>query len=75
MEYADGDTLRAYLKKNTKLTWKNIYKFAHQLASAVSCLHNTGIVHRDLVILFLIIIWKCATHAKFILTNLILFIL
>jgi serine/threonine protein kinase len=51
MEYADGKTLRTYLKKNTNLTWKNKYKFACQIANAVSCLHQTGIVHRDLVIL------------------------
>ncbi|RGB40147.1 kinase-like domain-containing protein [Rhizophagus diaphanus] len=48
MEYANGDTLRTYLKKNTKLTWKNRYRFAYQLADAVSCLHQSDIVHRDL---------------------------
>ncbi|GBC22427.2 kinase-like domain-containing protein [Rhizophagus irregularis DAOM 181602=DAOM 197198] len=49
MEYADGGNLRCYLKENfTKLSWDDKYKMAHQLSCAVSCLHNEGIVHRDL---------------------------
>jgi serine/threonine protein kinase len=56
MEYADSGTLRNYLKKNfSKLTWDDRYLMAYQLASAVSCLHSEGIVHRDLVINFIII--------------------
>ena len=50
MEYADGGTLRNYLKKNfDNLLWKDKYNLAYQLAYAVSCLHGEGIVHRDLV--------------------------
>jgi serine/threonine protein kinase len=50
MEYADGGSLRSYLMKNSSnLTWDDKYLMAYQLASAVSCLHNKGIVHRDLV--------------------------
>ena len=50
MEYADGGTLRNYLKKNySTLTWNDKYNLAYQLASAISCLHDEGIVHRDLV--------------------------
>ncbi len=42
MEYADSGTLRNYLEKNfDKLTWKDKYNLAYQLASAVSCLHST----------------------------------
>ncbi|RGB37538.1 kinase-like domain-containing protein [Rhizophagus diaphanus] len=49
MEYADGGTFREYLRKNSSnLTWNNKFKMAYQLASAVSCLHNLGIIHRDL---------------------------
>ncbi|CAB5303465.1 unnamed protein product [Rhizophagus irregularis] len=49
MEYADGGSLRNYLKKNfSKLTWDDKYLMAYQLASAVSCLHNKGIVHHNL---------------------------
>src|SRR2546421_12678656 len=51
MEYADGNTLRTYLKDNFKnLTWEDKFKFAYQLSCALSCLHDEGIVHRDLVI-------------------------
>ncbi len=54
MEYADGSTLRNYLKKNfDKLTWENKYDMAYQLAYAVSFLHDEGIIHRDLVMLSL----------------------
>ncbi|RGB28115.1 hypothetical protein C1646_657692 [Rhizophagus diaphanus] len=49
MEYADGGNLRSYLKKNfSRLTWDDKYNMAYQLSCAVSCLHNEGIVHRDL---------------------------
>ncbi|CAB4396126.1 unnamed protein product [Rhizophagus irregularis] len=49
MEYADGGSLRSYLKKNfSRLTWDDKYNMAYQLSCAVSCLHNEGIVHRDL---------------------------
>ncbi|PKC67657.1 kinase-like protein [Rhizophagus irregularis] len=49
MEYADNGTLRKYLGKNfDNITWKDKLNMAYQLASAVSCLHNEGIVHRDL---------------------------
>ncbi|PKK69082.1 kinase-like protein [Rhizophagus irregularis] len=49
MEYADGGSLRDYLMNNFgKLTWNDKYLMAHQLACAVSCLHNERIVHRNL---------------------------
>ncbi|CAI2163223.1 967_t:CDS:2 [Funneliformis geosporum] len=49
MEYADGGALRNYLKKTfNKLTWVDKYNLAFQLACAVSCLHDEGILHRDL---------------------------
>ncbi|POG67823.1 kinase-like domain-containing protein [Rhizophagus irregularis DAOM 181602=DAOM 197198] len=49
MEFADSGTLHEYLKNNfSNLTWDDKYKLAYQLTSAVSCLHNEGIVHRDL---------------------------
>ncbi|GBB93565.1 hypothetical protein RclHR1_21990003 [Rhizophagus clarus] len=49
MEYADSGTLRKYLEKNiSRLTWDDKFKMAYQLASAVSCLHDESIIHRDL---------------------------
>ncbi|GBC32842.2 kinase-like domain-containing protein [Rhizophagus irregularis DAOM 181602=DAOM 197198] len=46
MEYADSGTLK---KENfDNLTWNDKYNLAYQLTSAVSCLHNERIVHRDL---------------------------
>jgi serine/threonine protein kinase len=54
MEYADSGTLKNYLKENfNNLNWNNKYSLAYQLACAVLCLHNEGIVHRDLVIYFI----------------------
>ena len=58
MEYADGGTLRQYLRNNfNNLSWENKYDLAYQLACAVSCLHVEGIVHRDLVIFSIIILY------------------
>ncbi|EXX58202.1 Tpk2p [Rhizophagus irregularis DAOM 197198w] len=49
MEYADSGSLKNYLKENfNSLTWNDKYNFAYQLSCAVSCLHNEGIMHRDL---------------------------
>ncbi|GBC14218.2 kinase-like domain-containing protein [Rhizophagus irregularis DAOM 181602=DAOM 197198] len=49
MEYADSGSLNNYLKENfEKLVWEDKLKFAYQLASAVSCLHDEDIIHRDL---------------------------
>jgi serine/threonine protein kinase len=53
MEYADSGTLRKYLKeKFENLTWNDKFDLAFQLAHAISCLHDKGIVHRDLVLYF-----------------------
>ena len=51
MEYADNGTLRKYLEEHfNNLTWNFKFNLALQLAYAVSCLHDEGIMHRDLVI-------------------------
>ena len=51
MEYADGGTLRSYLKEHfSNLTWDSKFKLALQLSYAISCLHDEKIVHCDLVI-------------------------
>lgn len=57
LEYADNATLRNYLKENFKnLTWNDKYKFAFQLVCAISCLHDEGIAHRNLVIRLILLI-------------------
>ncbi|CAB4413860.1 unnamed protein product [Rhizophagus irregularis] len=49
MEYANNGTLHEYLKKHfDTLTWNDKFNMALQLAHAVLCLHDEGIVHRDL---------------------------
>ena len=51
IEYADGGSLYSYLKEHfNKLEWNDKYRLALQLASAVECIHNEGIIHCDLVI-------------------------
>jgi serine/threonine protein kinase len=58
MEYAEDGSLRSYLEKNfSKLTWNDKFNMAYQLAYAVSCLHNEGIIHRDLVIYSLLFVY------------------
>jgi serine/threonine protein kinase len=50
-EYADGGSLRNYLKKNFEtLDWCDKHTIAYQISCAVSCLHEEGIIHCDLVI-------------------------
>jgi serine/threonine protein kinase len=52
MEYADSGTLKNYFNNNfNNLAWDDKYNLAYQLSCAVSCLHNEGIAHRDLVII------------------------
>ena len=52
LEYADGGTLNAYLNEHFgELDWNDKYQLALQLTSAVECLHDCDIIHRDLVII------------------------
>ncbi|GES81544.1 kinase-like domain-containing protein [Rhizophagus clarus] len=49
LEYADSGSLYSYLKENfTKLEWDDKYCLALQLANAIECIHNEGIVHCNL---------------------------
>ena len=50
LEYADDGTLNTYLNEHfNELDWNDKYQLALQLASAVECMHDCDIVHRDLV--------------------------
>ena len=61
LEYADGGTLRNYLRDNTKtFKWK---KFAEEIANAISWLHYKKIIHGDLVSIFSLF---CVIHLYFI---------
>ena len=52
LEYANNGTLSAYLSKHfNELDWNDKYQLAFQLTSAVACLHECDIIHRDLVII------------------------
>ena len=49
MEYAEGGTLRNYLRRNfPSLNCQDKYRLALQLSSAIECLHENEIVHNDL---------------------------
>ena len=51
LKYADSGTLDNYLKEHfNQLDWNDKWQLAFQLASAVECIHNCDIIHRDLVI-------------------------
>src|SRR5581483_4437214 len=50
LEYANQGTLRKYLLDQfSVMTWSLKLKFAKELTSGIKCLHEEGIIHRDLV--------------------------
>ena len=52
LEYADGGTLRNYLRDNTKtFKWE---RFAKEIASAILWLNHKEVIHGDLVSIFLL---------------------
>ena len=57
LEYADSGTLSTYLSKHfNELEWNDKYRLAFQLASAVAFIHECDIIHRDLVILYVLLL-------------------
>ncbi|CAB4419745.1 unnamed protein product [Rhizophagus irregularis] len=49
LEYAEGGTLRNYLKEEfTSLDWQDKYRLAFQLSSAIEYLHEKEITYEDL---------------------------
>ncbi len=49
MQYADGVTLKQYLSDNAgELTWEQVKKLFPPLLTTLSCVHNSGILHRGI---------------------------
>lgn len=53
LQYADGGNLRDFLRNNfAKFDWQKKINMGKQIASGLKCIHERGIVHRDLVCTF-----------------------
>ncbi len=48
MEYVDGETLTARLKRDKRIPWQEVIDLCLQICRALKAAHNTGIIHRDL---------------------------
>ncbi len=48
MEFVDGETLTARLKRDKRLPWPEVIDICLQLCRALKAAHNAGIIHRDL---------------------------
>lgn len=48
MEYIDGVTLKEYINRKYRLDWREACEFAYQIAMALECAHEHGIIHRDI---------------------------
>jgi len=48
MEYVEGETLRAMLSREKRLSVEKAVDFGGQLASAMAYAHSQGVIHRDL---------------------------
>ena len=48
MEFVDGESLRAYLKRAGKLSPERVIDLARQIAAGLGEAHAQGVVHRDL---------------------------
>ncbi|HHW48180.1 MAG TPA: Stk1 family PASTA domain-containing Ser/Thr kinase [Clostridiaceae bacterium] len=48
MEYIDGITLKEYIKKKGRISWREATNIAIQICSAIEQAHRNHIVHRDI---------------------------
>ncbi|MCL2081118.1 MAG: Stk1 family PASTA domain-containing Ser/Thr kinase [Oscillospiraceae bacterium] len=48
MELIDGITLKQYMSKKGKLSWREVLHFSTQITKALIHAHSRGIIHRDI---------------------------
>ena len=48
MEYLEGDTLAAYLKKHGRMDAESVFRLMLPVMRSLEKMHNTGIIHRDI---------------------------
>jgi serine/threonine-protein kinase len=48
MEYVEGETLLALMRRERRLSWKRAVGIAIDVCKALKSAHDTGIIHRDL---------------------------
>lgn len=48
MDYVEGETLLALLRREKRLDWRRALDYAMQVCQALKSAHDTGIIHRDL---------------------------
>ncbi|MFN7805678.1 MAG: serine/threonine-protein kinase [Planctomycetaceae bacterium] len=48
MEYIDGETLLALLRRERRLPWRTAFDYTAQICRALKVAHDHGVIHRDL---------------------------